>query len=61
MTQTFVAYYARDKNKSIAEQSPKIAQTLRSNGRTAWQMTYDKNYIIMKGTVDGEDHSNSNS
>ena len=59
--ETFTAYYARDRAKPVSEQSPKIAETLRKAGRTPWQMTVTENHIIMKGTIDGKDNSNSNS
>ena len=52
MSETFVAYYAKDRSKTIREQAPKIAATLRKNGRTPWAMEEDENHIIFKGTVD---------
>ena len=61
MKETFTAYYAIDRAKPIREQSPKIAETLRKAGRTPWSMTVDENHMIFKGTIDGEDDSNSNS
>ena len=61
MPETFTAYYSLDKAKPVREQSPKIAETLRKAGRTPWSMEVTDNHIIMKGTIDGEDNSNSNS
>lgn len=52
MSETFVAMYAKDRAKSVREQAPKLAETLRKNGRTPWSMEVDENHIIFKGTVD---------
>ena len=59
--ETFTAFYIKDRAKPIREQTPKIAATLRANGRTPWSMEVTDNHIIMKGTIDGEDDSNPNS
>ena len=58
---TFRAIYQLDKAKPVYEQTPKIAETLRKAGRTPQGITVTENQIIVEGTIDGEDDSNSNS
>ena len=61
MTETFTAYYAKDRAKDPAEDLAPIVETLRKAGRTPHQLTEDQNNWIFKGTIDGKNNSNSNS
>ena len=61
MEKTFTAIYQLDKAKPVREQTPKIAATLRKAGRTPQGITVTENQIIVKGTIDGTDDSNTDS
>lgn len=50
--ETFKAIYAKDRAKTVREQSPKLAETLRKAGRTPWSMEVTENHIIFRGTID---------